>query len=315
MTAPPAGPLARAEDRVWSSFGLEPTHHDVRLPSTGTTLHVTEVGDPAGPPVVFVHGTSVAAPSWVDLVALLPTHRCLLLDRPGCGRSEPTRTAGVADLLHLAETLVVDVMDGLGLDRASVLGTSYGGLFALRSAAAHPERVDRLVLLAWCLGMPGTTAPASLRLVSVPGLRRLPGLVPVSPRLVRALLGGFGMRRAVADGRFGDEAIAWLVTLYRETDTLRHEGDTAATVMSLRHGWDPGLTWSEELLAAVAAPSLLLCGDEDPFCTTADVRAVAEVMPDARAVIATEAGHAPWLDRPELCVAAIADHLASPTPG
>ena len=302
--------LDRTEERVWRSHGLTPRHHDVPLTEVGTTVHVTEVGDPAGPPVLFVHGGSVAGPSWHDLVAELPTFRCLLLDRPGWGRSAPLEIDSVQGLLDLADVLVVDVMDGLGLDRASVVGTSYGGAFALRAAARHPHRVDRLVLLAWCLGMPNGSPPLRLRIGTMPGLRHLSAVAPPPPpRLVRILLASFGMRRAVAEGRFSDEAIDWLAALYRETDTLRSEVQIAGPAISLRNGWDDRLTWSEELLAQVTAPTLVLYGDEDHLGTVQGARSLVERMPDVRVEILSEAGHAPWLDRLDPCATAMRDHL------
>ncbi len=306
-----ASDLDRAEARVWQSLGLTPRHHDVNLASTGITVHVTEVGDPEGPPVLFVHGGSVAGPSWADLVAKLPMLRCLLVDRPGCGRSQALPVDGVEELLPVADALVIDVMDDLGLDRASVVGTSYGGPFVMRAAAAHPRRIDRLVLIGWCLGTPDSITPAWLRIGALPGLRRLNGALPPRAGLLRALLGRFGMRRAVAEGRFSDEAIDWLVALYRETDTLRNEMATAGPVVSLRSGWDARLTWSDDLLSAVTAPTLVLLGDEDPFGTVEGARALEQKIDNARVEILTEAGHAPWLDRLEICVTAIVDHLAS----
>ncbi len=302
--------LDRAEARVWHSLGLTPRYHDVQLPHVGTTVHVTEVGDPTGPPVLFVHGGSVAGPSWGDLVAQLPMFRCLLVDRPGCGRSEPFTIDGVPELLDLADVLVIDVMDGLGLDRASVVGTSYGGIFALRAAAHHPLRVDGLVLIGWCLGMPDGYVPLWLRIGSLPGLRRLSGVAPPpSSRLLRTMLANFGMRRAVREGHFSDEAIDWLVALYQETDTLRSEVEIAGPAIGMRSGWDDRLTWSDELLAEVVAPTMVLFGDEDTMGTVEGARSLTEWISEIRVEVLTQAGHAPWLDRPDACVTAMVDHL------
>ena len=301
--------LDRAEAEVWRSLGLNPRHHEVRLAHTGTTAHVTEVGDPAGPPVVFVHGGGVAGPSWGDLAAQLPGFRCLLLDRPGCSRSEPFAISSFDDVLALTDSLVADVLDGLGLDRASVVGTSYGGAYAMRGTAAHPERVDRLVLLGWCLGMPGTITPMWFRMGALPGIRHLNGAMPMRGALLRAGLRRFSMGRAVDEGRFSDEALAWLAALYRETDTMRHESRIAGLTVSLRNGWDPRLSWSDDLLAAVTAPTLVLFGDEDHFGTYEGANSLEDKMTDARVQLLTEAGHAPWLDRTEAAVAEIVDHL------
>ena len=76
-----------AERRLWASVGVIPTEQRVRLERTGLTVRVQEVGQ--GPAVVLIHGASNSGASWAGLVARLDGFRCLLLDRPGCGLSDP----------------------------------------------------------------------------------------------------------------------------------------------------------------------------------------------------------------------------------
>jgi pimeloyl-ACP methyl ester carboxylesterase len=115
-----------AEERLWQSFGLAPTERRVHLPRIGANVRVQEIGE--GPPVVFVHGGSNGGSSWAPLVAKL-NFRCLLLDRPGCGLSEPTshRHEDVGALATFADTLLVDLLDALHIDTAHVVATSFGG--------------------------------------------------------------------------------------------------------------------------------------------------------------------------------------------
>jgi pimeloyl-ACP methyl ester carboxylesterase len=77
-----------AEAVFWSSFGCSPSaEHHARLPTTGTTVRVQEVGE--GPPVLFLHGGPNAGSTWAPLVTHLVGLRCLLVDRPGTGLSAP----------------------------------------------------------------------------------------------------------------------------------------------------------------------------------------------------------------------------------
>ena len=98
---------------------------------------------------MFVHGVNNGATSWAPLAARLAGFRCILLDRPGCGLSEPIprRVDTLERFATYAETLIVDVLDALELPTAHVVGTSLGGYHTLRTAAAHPERLgaDRRV--------------------------------------------------------------------------------------------------------------------------------------------------------------------------
>lgn len=290
-------PVAEAEARVWARLGLDPVEHRVRVGGVDGTVRVLEVGQ--GPSALFVHGTSVAATSWADLAASLPHVRCLLLDRPGCGSSDSY--ADPVDVAHVGEVaarLVVDVLDGLEVERAHLVGTSLGGFHAVRGTAAHPERVDRLVLLGWVLGTPGADAPVWLRLGSNPVMARLGATMPPTAGALRGLLSRFGMRRAIAEGALGPDALAWLLALYRDTDTLRNETVHAPRWLTLRGGWDPRVLHDAELLAGVRAPTLVVIGDEDPFTTPAAATALAGAL-HAEVHVLPDAGHAPWLDAPE----------------
>ena len=142
----------QGEQALWTSTGAHPSERTIALDRTGNTIHIEEVG--AGPPVAFVHGASNGGTSWASLVARLEGFRCIVMDRPGCGLSPrlPIRHGDMAALAAFADDLVVDVLDAVGVAQAHVVGTSFGGYFALRAAAAHPDRVDRLVTLSWGFG-------------------------------------------------------------------------------------------------------------------------------------------------------------------
>jgi pimeloyl-ACP methyl ester carboxylesterase len=66
--------------------------------------------------------------------------RCLMLDRPGAGLSGPLPKAfeDVDSLAAFSDAFIIDVLDGLELDSAHVVATSYGGYAALR-ATAYPD--------------------------------------------------------------------------------------------------------------------------------------------------------------------------------
>src|SRR5688500_3300962 len=162
-----------AERRLWESVGMTPTEQRLQLGRTGTTVRIQEVGE--GPAVVFVHGASNSGVSWAPLAARLHGFRCVLVDRPGCGLSDALVT-GFADVERLGafgDALIVDILDALELDRAHVVATSFGGYIALRAAAAHPDRIDRMLEFGWTVGAPLAVMPLVMRLASVPMFGRL----------------------------------------------------------------------------------------------------------------------------------------------
>ena len=126
------------EQRLWHSVGVAPTERRLQLARHSCAVRVQEVGE--GPAVLFVHGASNGGSSWASLVARLDGFRCILLDRPGCGLSDPlaARIGGIDELERYADTLIPDVLDALELASAHVIATSYGGYFALARGSGPP---------------------------------------------------------------------------------------------------------------------------------------------------------------------------------
>ena len=158
----------QVEQRLWRSLGLTPVEERLTLRRTGAAVRVQQVGD--GPVVLFVHGATTAGASWAPLVARLHGYRRIVIDRPGCGLSPPlpARFGDVDALEAFADAFIVDVLDALGVESASVVATSFGGYIALRSAAAHPTRIGPVIELGWPVGAPIAHIPAMMRIAAIP---------------------------------------------------------------------------------------------------------------------------------------------------
>jgi 2-hydroxy-6-oxonona-2,4-dienedioate hydrolase len=298
----------RAEAALWTSVGVTPVERWLRLERTAATVRVQLVGD--GIPVVFVHGASNAGTSWAPLAARLGGIRCILLDRPGCGLSPPLGAAfgDVAALGACADALVVDVLDALGVAAAGVLGTSFGGYFALRAASAHPRRITRVVVLGWTFGAPVESTPLAMRVALRPQLRRLATRVPPTPRMVRSLLRQVGLRGALASGRFGAVEQAWFRSLLRDTATLRNDIEAAPPITTWR-GFDEATLLDASSLRGVAVPTLFVWGEDDPMGGAAIARPFVAQIPGAQLELLAGAGHAPWIDEPDVVAARVGAFL------
>lgn len=307
----------QAEQGWWDAFGLRPVERWVELPGLGTVVRVLEVGE-GGPPVLFLHGASSGATSWAPLAARLAgRHRCLLVDRPGCGLSPASpralrfgsgsgrRRADAFDgFAALADELAVAVLDGLGVERAALVATSLGGHLGLRAAAAHPDRVERLVCLGWPVGAPGDPVPMTMRLASIGWLGRLGARLPVSSRMVRRIL----KRVGIGADALGPAGVAWFRALVNRTPTVANELAAVPSVVGLR-GQRPEALLADGLLRRIQVPTLFVWGTDDPFGGTEAAEAFAPRVPRARLCL-VGAGHAPWIDAPQLVALTVASFLA-----
>lgn len=115
------------------------------LPTDSGVLRYHDAGDPAAPPVLMLHGSGPGVTGWrnfgENLAAFVPHFRCLVLEFPGFGVSDPTDQHPMV----AAMPSVGRFLDGLGLDRVDIIGNSMGGVVATRFAIAQPERVRRMV--------------------------------------------------------------------------------------------------------------------------------------------------------------------------
>src|SRR6266511_386498 len=152
----------RAERALWAHYGLTPSARFVNVASPRTRLRVLEVG--FGEPILFVHGL-IGPAAWAPLVRELRGYRCLVLDRPGWGLSSSLDYARYPYKSVTADVLA-GVLDGLGIDRAHIIGGSIGTLWALRLAASYPSRAGRLVLMGSGPLLSSIRVPTALRLIA-----------------------------------------------------------------------------------------------------------------------------------------------------
>lgn len=119
----------------------------------GSELAYTESS--TGHPIVWLHGSGPGATGMSNFgrnLAAFADHRSIVVDLPGWGDSP--RPATDEPLISHAAERVGRAMTALGIERAHLVGNSYGGAVAMRIAIDYPERVDRMVLMA-----PGGAAP------------------------------------------------------------------------------------------------------------------------------------------------------------
>jgi pimeloyl-ACP methyl ester carboxylesterase len=115
------------------------------LPTDQGVLRYHEAGD--GPPLLMLHGSGPGVTGWRNYrgnLAVFAEHfRCLVLEFPGFGVSDPTEQHPMV----AAPAAVLRFLHELGLPQVDVIGNSMGGIVAAQVAAAHPDRIRRLVTI------------------------------------------------------------------------------------------------------------------------------------------------------------------------
>jgi pimeloyl-ACP methyl ester carboxylesterase len=125
------------------AFTLPAVAHGFVERAAQLRLHHLDFGG-EGTPTIFIHGVTGHAAAWSGVAPSLVQHgRCLALDLRGHGDSQ--WADDYATSTHAAD--VVAVLDALGLERAALVGSSWGALIALATASIAPDRVRRLALV------------------------------------------------------------------------------------------------------------------------------------------------------------------------
>jgi pimeloyl-ACP methyl ester carboxylesterase len=261
------------------------------------------IGEESPCPTVLVHGGVGNTIEWADLVPRLATPP-VIPDRPGFGLTSRIDYRHV-DFRADAARWLLDLTNGLAVDKIDLVGNSMGGFFAIAFATAHPERVRRLVLSGAAGGLfpkPGLF----LQLWATPGIGALIAKIPFrdTETLRRRAFGSYlaHPERIAAD--LLDVALLG-INLPGKADTNRAILQAVATI----RGWRPELRL-DDALAALTVPTLFVCGEHDSLCPPNIARELTTRMPDVHITVIPDAGHIPHLDQPQPVATALNQFLS-----
>ena len=254
---------------------------------------------PLQAPILMLHGFGSSLHTWDAWAqALQATHRVVSVDLPGAGLSAPD-PQGLYDDEHALVQLMA-LMDVLNMPRASVVGHSMGGRLAWRMAALHPERVEKLVLVA-----PDGFASPGFEYGKAPDMGIAGKLLPYT--LPRVLL------RAGLAPAWGNPERLQQDTITRYHELLLAPGGRQAIVQRMEQ---MRLQDPIPLLADVRAPTLLIWGDLDAMIPPANaqdyLRAIPEVagVANAELILLPGLGHVPQEEDPAAALPALQKFLA-----
>jgi non-heme chloroperoxidase len=257
--------------------------------STGPRVHYAEQGDRTGRAIVFLHAY---ADSWFSygrvLPLLSPEYHAFVPDQRGHGGSEKPQCC------YSADDFAADVeafMDAVGIEEATLVGDSSGGMIARRVALDYPHRVSRLVLI----GSPITLLDNEAALEFLESVRALEDPVPLG--FVRE----FG--ESIIHHPVPEEFLSTLVSESLKVPARVWRDYWEGVVLTIDH---------RGRLGEIEAPTLALWGEQDALLPREEQERMVAAIPDATLRVYPETGHLVHWERPEWFVADLETFIKAP---
>jgi len=258
------------------------------LPTQFGTTHIIASGLIENKPLILLHGQDSCAISWIyNIAELSQTFRTYAVDTLGdMGKSKPTCLPGSRK--EYAEWLL-EILEGLKIDKASLMGLSYGGFLATNFALAYPQRVNRLVLLA-------------------------PGIPNFGPPTLQ--WANYGMPMMLLPSRFTVKRFINGISTkgYSREDPVFEQ--MIIGMMNMRHLSFMRPVFTDEELGQITAPTLLLIGEHEiMYEPKKALDRAASLIPDIQVELVPNASHMLNKDQPELVIKKVLDFLGSSQEG
>jgi 4,5:9,10-diseco-3-hydroxy-5,9,17-trioxoandrosta-1(10),2-diene-4-oate hydrolase len=247
---------------------------------TGLRLHYLDVGQ--GPVVVWLHGSGPGASGYSNFKGNYPAFaeagfRNIVLDLPGFGRSDKP-----ADAHYNLDFFVASLnafLGKIGVARCTLLGNSLGGAIALGQALAHPETVERLILMA-----PGGVEERETYF-------KMEGIVRMVETFAKGPMGPAEMRHVMSLQVFDPALLDDEIIAERAAVAPSQPANLFSTMMV------PNMTTR---LHALKAPIFGFWGTDDKFNPHSGALKVVENAPDARMILLNRCGHWVQVEHREL---------------
>ncbi len=241
--------------------------------AAGLQTNVHDVG--AGYPVVFIHGSGPGVSAYANWRLTMPVlsagFRVVAPDLVGFGFTE--RPRGFVYGMDGWVAHLVGVMDALGIERAHLVGNSFGGALALALAIRHPQRVNRLVLMG-SVGVPFQITP---------GLDAVWGYQP-SLEAMRRLIGMFS-----SDSRRVDDELARI--RYEASIRPGFQESYEAMFPAPRQRWVDAMASPEQAIRALPHETLVIHGRDDRVIPLSNAYKLLELIPHSQLHVFSRCGH------------------------
>ena len=248
----------------------------------GNSTRYIHTGSDDKPAVIFCHGVLGHAEAWIAQLGPFGEHfNTYAIDLLGNGRTDKPEIE--YHMPVLAEH-VRDFMDTVGVDKATVVGGSYGSRVATRTAVNHPDRVDKMILVT---AHDRALAPdAAKRII---GHQHKSVAAPTWETATEMLVNHVTDPSVVYD-----DLIQTRMKVFQQPE-LKAAVDR---LMVVHHPDTSGPTnFSDDELRGIQAPTLVVRGIHDAEDDVSESRGVSELIPNGRFVTITGSSHWPYFEQ------------------
>ncbi|MBO9489118.1 alpha/beta hydrolase [Endozoicomonas sp. G2_1] len=272
----------RSVDELKSQWAQAPS---VFIDVNGMQVHLRDQGPKSDPePIVLIHGTSSSLHTWEGWSqALIDERRVIRFDLPGFGLTGPS-----PDNIYTIESYVEFIaatLAKLKVNKAILVGNSFGGYIAWATAVTHPELVTKLTLVDTS-GSPFTpeSMPIAFAAAKIPVVNKL--MAKVTPR--------FAIEASVKNVYADDSKITEaLIDQYYDLATVT--GNRQALVERFRQA-PPG-PWADKI-ATISQPTLIIWGEQDKLIPIAIGEHFHREIANSQFVSFEHLGHIPHEEGP-----------------
>ncbi len=283
--------LTRAKTVVWENVADHVPHseHSHFINVDGARLHYQEFGERTNPTLVLLHGYTASLFVWHKVAPPLAEagFHVIAVDLVGFGYSEKPRWFDYS--IQSQARMVSRFMNRLGIGRATLVGSSYGGAVAMTLCLDYPEFVEKLVLLDAVCNDEVLTHPI-LRLAAIRGVGEV-----ITPFLVdsRAMM-RFRMRGTLSPANHH------LITKDRISNVLRPltAADGHHSVLATSRNWSANRI--EQDAHMINQPTLIIWGEEDHVIGIHNGYSLHDSILNSRFVILKNCGHVPAEEKSDI---------------
>ncbi len=261
----------------------------------------------SGPALLLLHGLGCDHTTWLPVISSLARRYTVIApDLLGHGRSDKPRAdysvGGYANGMR-------DLLTVLGIDKATVVGHSFGGGVAMQFAYQYPERTERLVLVA--PGGIGRDVTPAIRTIALPGFRLAMGAATMP-----------GLRQAVTIGlrSLAATRLTPVRDLDEVADIVQHLSDRQARA-AITHVVRAVVDWRGQVVTMAdraylteAMPMAVIWGSDDRVIPAKHAELAKRIAPKATVELIPNAGHFPHKDHPQRFAKILNDFIRSTEP-